>query len=104
MDEEENPIKSVGDGVALAFANVLFSSLALVAVGFAIGSLGKRYGYALAFVAVLGFGAAQIPGVIFLAVKNKNNPKSQQGLIITSSILLLLNAGCWGFFLTSMRR
>ena len=54
------------------------------------------YGFVLAGIAILGFGAAQNPGVIFFALRNQREPDKMKGLIITSSILFLLDAGCWG--------
>ena len=88
-----------GDGVALAFGNAIGSSFVLGLLGAILGSLQPALFYILGF-AVLGFGAAQIPGVIYFAFKNKHQPEKLKGLIITASILFLLNAGCWGLLIT----
>ena len=46
--------------------------------------------------AAFGSGAVQIPGAIYFALQSKEQKEKMKGLIITSSILFLLNAGCWG--------
>ena len=43
-----------------------------------------------------GFGAVQIPVVIYFALQSKGQSEKMKGLIITSSVLFLLSAGCWG--------
>jgi hypothetical protein len=98
-DADPTPQGTAGDGVALAFGNAIGSSFLFGLLGVLLGTLQPAFFYVLGF-AVLGFGAAQIPGVIYFGVKNKNEPEKLKGLIITASILFLLNAGCWGLLIT----
>jgi hypothetical protein len=88
--------------VLLAFLNAGGSALVVVLFGLLIAHF-RQEGFKIAWFGVLGFGAAQIPGVIYFGIRNRKRRAKLQGLIITSSIYLLLNAGCWGIFLRSFR-
>ena len=92
-------------GVMLGMVNAIGSALFLALLGFMIESVARGgTGMVVAGVGVLGFGLTQIPGVVVLVLKYCEDKSLVQGLLVTSGILFLLNAGCWGLVMGSFRR
>jgi uncharacterized membrane protein len=95
MSEHFGPKQTARNGVALALLNALCSSVLLGLIGAALAFVISG-SWILVLVAVFGFGVVQVPGAIVFGLRNRDNPEKLKGLIIASSVMFLLNAGCWG--------
>lgn len=82
---------SIGKGFLIGFLLDLLLGLPLLFVLGAISSELWAVGLAACGLTQLVY---QVPAAIVAAVKGR--PKTMRGIILVTSLLFLLNAGCWG--------